>query len=105
VVRELPVGGARALVMHRFYCRPNLLLQKDLFICNLLQCKFEKIPWNDVLSIFHSPTMGWTLSLVQPPRENLGIGPKAPFFVQPRSETFWNCDQKHCILFSHAAKN
>jgi hypothetical protein len=31
--------------------------------------------------------------------------PKAPYFVQPRSETFWNCDQKHCILFSRAAKH
>jgi hypothetical protein len=25
--------------------------------------------------------------------------------VQPRSENIWNCDQKHCILFSRGAKN
>jgi hypothetical protein len=32
-------------------CRPNMLLRKDLSICNMLQ--IWKNPLNDVLSIFH----------------------------------------------------
>jgi hypothetical protein len=32
------------------------------------------------------------------------LPPKAMHFVQPRSEKFWNCDEKHCISFIHAAK-
>jgi hypothetical protein len=55
---------------------------------------------------------------VQPRSENFGIvtnrfwserkllelRPKALHSVQPRSEIFLNCEQKHCILFSRAAK-
>jgi hypothetical protein len=26
------------------------------------------------------------------------------YFVQPRSEKFWNCEKKYCILVSHATK-
>jgi hypothetical protein len=32
------------------------------------------------------------------------LPPKALYFVQPRSEKFWNCEQEHFILFGRAAK-
>jgi hypothetical protein len=47
---KLPIEGARALTMRRLDRRPNLLLQKYLSLASY--CKFEKIPWNDVLPIF-----------------------------------------------------
>jgi hypothetical protein len=37
-------------------------------------------------------------------QEILEFANKALYFVQPRGEKFWNCEQKHCILFSRAAK-
>jgi hypothetical protein len=33
------------------------------------------------------------------------VRPKVLYFIQPRRERFWICDQKYCILFSRAAKN
>jgi hypothetical protein len=38
-------------------------------------------------------------------RKKIELRPKALHFVQPRSENFWNYDEKNCILFSRAAKN
>jgi hypothetical protein len=34
----------------------------------------------------------------------LELRPKAVYSVQPRSENFWNCDEKHRILFSRTTK-
>jgi hypothetical protein len=35
----------------------------------------------------------------------LEVSPKALYFIQPRSEKFWNCGQKHCIVQPRSEKN